>query len=493
MSIVHLPFSQAKPNPKDELVEHLKTSQDISELDISRRITVIGLGGAGCNAIRTLEKQNFGDTVSLLAVNTDMEDLRKVKPEHRFLIGAKTTRGQGAGSNPEKGRAAMEESLPQLLARIGPTDMVVIIGGMGGGTGTGAAPVIAKALRDQGCLVVALVTMPQKADGMKRMLKANEGKARVEEAANVTITLLNENLLSALGEQVRLQEALQYADSVLCNAIANILNIMNVVGVDNQDYADVENALAGGGKTMISVGHAEGDGCEYLALERALYHPLVEPCNIRSATHGMVTIMGGSEEKNSLQIRTRVIERLNSELDSYCDFKGGYIEIPELTGIRVMVILSGMEPYSAENSSETRRNPMSHKLVRSDFKLVEGSHPEAAKPAAKPAAEPPRSKNAFSEQLDRVNSEARQATVSAEPLPNHRREPAPSPSKFKGPMSVISNMAKNKSSSAVAVEPIPVSYPPDQEVEDERLQEERLIVSDMEFPAIPIFLNKFSS
>lgn len=360
MTIIRLPSNPKNKNPaaegvpindptamsEAELIASLKNGQDLDELDVSRKIMVLGLGGTGCNAICNLERLN-PPGVRMLACNTDKEDLRKVKQEHRFLIGIKTTRGQGAGSNPDKGRRAMEEQLPQLLELIGPVDMVILVAGMGGGTGTGSAPVIAEALSKAGILVVAIVTMPQRVDGLVRMNKAIEGKQKLESVATSMVTILNDKLPVAMGNRGSLQEAFKYADSVLLDGISNIIDVMNILGVDNLDYADIENGLSGGGRTMISVGHADGENAEIVALEKALFHDIIEPSNIRSATHGMVNIIGSDQTLDSLMVTTRVKERLNRELDVNCDVKFGYTEIPNLIGTRILIILSGMDGDSS--------------------------------------------------------------------------------------------------------------------------------------------------
>ncbi|MCX8502059.1 MAG: hypothetical protein ORO03_10260, partial [Alphaproteobacteria bacterium] len=267
MSIVNVPQKQTLPIDQDDLLDYLKESQNLDEIDITRSIIVIGLGGAGCNAIRNLEKVTLDSCVRLLAVNTDLEDLRKVQKEHRFLIGAKTTRGQGAGSKPERGQRAMEEQLEQLLERIGKVDMAIIVAGMGGGTGTGSAAVLIESLRNKGVLVLAQITMPHKSDGFVRMERAKQGKAKVEAVASATITILNDNLTSVMGENTRFRDALRYADSVLIDGLTNILDVIFTVGEDNLDFADIENAFSGGGKTLMSVASGVGEDREIKAVE----------------------------------------------------------------------------------------------------------------------------------------------------------------------------------------------------------------------------------
>ncbi|MDI9408153.1 MAG: cell division protein FtsZ [Candidatus Pacebacteria bacterium] len=533
MTIIRLPSNSKQNNPpvsdpkemaatavkEDDLIASLKNGQDLDELDVSRKILVLGLGGNGCNAIRNLEQLN-PTGVQMLACNTDLEDLRKVKQEHRFLIGAKTTRGQGAGSNPIKGMRAMEEQLPQLMARIGVVDMVILVAGMGGGTGTGSAPVIAKALRETGATVVSIITMPESSNGMMRMKKAIDGKQKLEAESNSIVTILNDKLPQALGHKGSLQNAFKFADSVLLDGISNIIDVMNILGIDNLDYADIETALSGTGKTMISVGHAEGENAGIIALEKALYHPIIEPCNIRSATHAMVNIIIGEEQEDSLMLSTTVRERLNLELDVQCDVKSGLTQIAGMKGVRILVIMSGMDG-SDGGEAVVRMPRIAPNNPRDNLTLVLSDRLPPTEPEALMAeetlldqgldfegVEEVRTANSISSKFDDVLREelhpshdqmATSAAASAASAPAvapavARHSAVETKTRVIGIGGLIQKFVNGQTMVTTTEEELEAHRrEAEAELERKQLEETLRRAKEMEIPPIPRFLNRFSS
>ena len=513
-SLVQAKESNSLLMTEAELIASLMSNQNLDELDVSRRILVIGLGGTGCNAIRNLEKLE-PPGVKMIACNTDKEDLRKVKPEHRFLIGVKTTRGQGAGSNPDKGRRAMEEQLPQLLEKIGEVDLVMIVAGMGGGTGTGAAPVIAEALRDRGALVLSIVTMPQKVDGQMRMRKAIEGRERLADVSTSMVTILNDKLPAAMNNRGTLQDAYRYADSVLLDGVSNILDVMNILGVENLDYADIENGLMGTGKSLLSVGYGEGTGenAALVAMENALYHPIIEPCNHRSATHGMVNIIGSDGEEDSLMISAMIKERLSHEFDGDCLYKVGYTIIPNLKGIRILIILSGMEPDHGDNVEKKPR--LVTDAPRKNLTLVLNNPitPDEAKSAQTGELETPDGdeKSAqtfdFSSHLDNAIDTGRTATMKMgeePPVPTAEASSVQMPelnsaavetiSKIKGVGALVSRYINGPSVVTTTDEDLELIRQREaEELQRKQEEETQRRERELEIPKIPGYLNKFSS
>ncbi len=252
------------------------------------KIKVIGVGGAGKNALNhMIENQVRG--VEFIAVNTDAQDLKITKSEHRLLIGKTKTHGQGAGANPEVGRAAALESEDDIHEMIGDAQMVVITCGMGGGTGTGAAPVIAKVAREHGCLTIGICTKPFPFEGPIRMQNAIEGLEQIKKYVDTLVVIPNQRLLQTLPRDVKLLDAFREADKVLRKAVQGVSEIISIPGVINVDFADIKSVMQNKGTALLGIGAASGPDRAVQAAREAIHSSLLE-VSIDGATDAVVYV-----------------------------------------------------------------------------------------------------------------------------------------------------------------------------------------------------------
>jgi len=263
--------------------------------DVSHaKILVIGVGGGGGNAVNTMISGNL-DGVEFVVANTDMQALEANMAPHKIQLGNALTKGLGAGANPEVGRRSAEESMQQIADLISGADMVFVTAGMGGGTGTGAAPVIAQIARDCGALTVGVVTKPFGFEGKKRARQAVEGIDRLGAAVDTLIVIPNNRLLGLVGQSTSMVEAFRKADSVLLNAVQGISDLMTVPGLINVDFADVRTIMAGMGRALMGTGIGTGKKRATEAAETAISSPLLEDVNIEGATGILINITGGPD------------------------------------------------------------------------------------------------------------------------------------------------------------------------------------------------------
>jgi cell division protein FtsZ len=263
--------------------------------DVSHaKILVIGVGGGGGNAVNTMISGNL-DGVEFVVANTDMQALEANMAPHKIQLGNTLTKGLGAGANPEVGRRSAEESMQNVADLIAGADMVFVTAGMGGGTGTGAAPVIAQIARDCGALTVGVVTKPFGFEGKKRARQAAEGIERLEAAVDTLIVIPNNRLLALVGAQTSMVEAFRKADSVLLNAVQGISDLMTVPGLINVDFADVRTIMSGMGRALMGTGIGTGKRRATEAAETAISSPLLEDVSIDGATGILINITGGPD------------------------------------------------------------------------------------------------------------------------------------------------------------------------------------------------------
>jgi cell division protein FtsZ len=263
--------------------------------DVSHaKILVIGVGGGGGNAVNTMISGNL-DGVEFVVANTDMQALEANMAPHKIQLGNALTKGLGAGANPEVGRRSAEESMQQIADLIAGADMVFVTAGMGGGTGTGAAPVIAQIARDCGALTVGVVTKPFGFEGKKRARQAIEGIERLESSVDTLIVIPNNRLLALVGTQTSMVEAFRKADSVLLNAVQGISDLMTVPGLINVDFADVRTIMSGMGRALMGTGIGTGKRRATEAAETAISSPLLEDVSIDGATGILINITGGPD------------------------------------------------------------------------------------------------------------------------------------------------------------------------------------------------------
>ena len=258
------------------------------------KILVIGVGGGGGNAVNTMISGNL-DGVEFVVANTDMQALEANMAPHKIQLGNALTKGLGAGANPDIGRRSAEESMQSIADLISGADMVFVTAGMGGGTGTGAAPVIAQIARDCGALTVGVVTKPFGFEGKKRSKQAVEGIERLSAAVDTLIVIPNNRLLALVGMQTSMVEAFRKADSVLLNAVQGISDLMTVPGLINVDFADVRTIMASMGRALMGTGIGEGKRRATEAAEMAISSPLLEDVSIEGATGILINITGGPD------------------------------------------------------------------------------------------------------------------------------------------------------------------------------------------------------
>ncbi len=260
------------------------------------RIKVIGCGGSGGNAVNAM--MSFGlEGVEFVAVNTDAQALNASSAPLKIGIGTSVTRGLGAGADPEKGRKAALEDVTRIKEAIAGADMVFITAGMGGGTGTGAAPIIAQLAKEEGALTVGVVTKPFLFEGRQRARKAEHGIALLTEHVDTLITIPNEKLLALEGEDLSFIEAFRKADEVLYQAVKGISDLITQSGIVNVDFADVKTVMSNMGRSMMGTGCAKGQGRARLAAEMAIMSPLLDNISVEGATGVLINIVGGPDLK----------------------------------------------------------------------------------------------------------------------------------------------------------------------------------------------------
>ena len=261
-----------------------------NEADNSAKIIVIGVGGAGNNAVNRMIDENIGG-VEFIGINTDKQALQLCKAPTLIQIGEKLTKGLGAGAQPEIGQKAAEESAEELQAAVKGADMVFVTCGMGGGTGTGAAPVVAKIAKDQGILTVGVVTKPFKFEAKQRMINAVSGIERLKESVDTLIVIPNDKLLEIVDRRTTMPDALKKADEVLQQAVQGITDLINLPALINLDFADVQTVMKDKGMAHIGIGSAKGDEKAIEAVKLAVASPLLET-TINGATHVIINISG---------------------------------------------------------------------------------------------------------------------------------------------------------------------------------------------------------
>ncbi|HQI02063.1 MAG TPA: cell division protein FtsZ [Deltaproteobacteria bacterium] len=256
------------------------------------KIKVVGVGGCGCNAVNNMINANLKG-VEFISCNTDIQTLKSSLSPLRVQIGTKLTRGLGAGGDPEVGRSAAHESVDEIRASIEGTDMVFITAGMGGGTGTGASPIVAQVAREMGALAVGVVTKPFPFEGKRKMKQAEMGEKELAEHVDALIVIPNNRLLSMAGKNVPLLDAFRMADDILTNAVRGISDLINNTGLVNVDFNDVRAVMIEKGKALMGIGLGTGDNRAQEAAQAAISSPLLEDMDIHGAKGLLINITSG--------------------------------------------------------------------------------------------------------------------------------------------------------------------------------------------------------
>ncbi len=316
---------------------------DVEEL--RPRISVIGVGGAGGNAIANMIASQV-QGVDFIVANTDAQALNASSADHRIQLGLKITQGLGAGSRPEIGRAAAEETIDSVEKALEGAHMCFIAAGMGGGTGTGAAPVIAKAARDRGILTVGVVTKPFSFEGSRRMKAAEAGIAELQKHVDTLIVIPNQNLFLIANPSTTFKEAFTMADEVLQQGVRGITDLMVMPGLINLDFADVRSVMGEMGKAMMGTGEAEGENRAIEAAEKAIANPLLDGVSMRGAKGVIISITGG-EDMRLMEV-DEAASHIKELVDPDANIIWGSAFNNSLDGkIRVSVVATGIEADAA--------------------------------------------------------------------------------------------------------------------------------------------------
>ena len=320
---------------------------DIKEL--KPRILVMGVGGAGGNAINGMVENGL-QGVEFIAVNTDAQDLKLSHAKTKIQMGLNLTKGLGAGARLDVGQAAADESLNEIINIIQGANMVFITAGMGGGTGTGAAHVIARAAKELNILTVGVVTLPFLYEGPSRMRRAQQGLEELRKHVDTIIVVPNQNLFKIASEQTTFEESFALSNDVLLHGVQSITDLMVRPGLINLDFADVETVMSSMGKAMMGTGEAEGEGRAVKAAEAAINNPLIDDYTLKGAKGLLVNITGGKDLK--LFEVDEAVNKVRSEVDHEAELIIGAITDPALDGkMRVSIVATSLDGQQPESKS----------------------------------------------------------------------------------------------------------------------------------------------
>lgn len=390
--------------------------------ELKPRIVVFGVGGAGGNAVNNMIESQL-EGVEFVVANTDAQHLSYSKSDRRIQLGQTITQGLGAGAHPEMGMNAAEESVDEINAHLEGAHMVFITAGMGGGTGTGAAPIIAKCARDRGILTVGVVTKPFTFEGRHRMRLADAGIAELQRYVDTLIVIPNQNLFRVANERTTFADAFGMADQVLHSGVRSITDLMILPGLINLDFADVRAVMSEMGKAMMGTGEASGDDRAINAAQNAISNPLLDETSLKGAKAVLVNITGGPD-MTLLEV-DEAANAISSEVDPEANIIFGAAFDPALEGkIRVSVVATGMDEVvmqKIEPSGLNRREPVRGPELRSPEPRMEARTEPRVEPRAEPAV--------ARETIEPVRAAAAQPEPRADVRPEPRiydapREPA---------------------------------------------------------------------
>ena len=345
--------------------------------ELQPRLLVLGVGGAGGNAINEMIDNGL-QGVEFVAVNTDAQDLKMSKAKAKIQIGLNLTKGLGAGAKLDIGQAAADESLNEIINCLQGANMVFIAAGMGGGTGTGAAHVIARAAKELNILTVGVVTLPFLYEGPSRMRRAQQGLEELRKHVDTIIVIPNQNLFKIANEQTTFEESFNLSNNVLMHGVQSVTDLMVRPGIINLDFADVETVMASMGKAMMGTGEAEGEGRAMIATEMAISNPLIDDYTLRGAKGLLVNITGGKDLK--LFEVDEVVNKIRSEVDAEAEVIIGAITDSLLDGkIRVSIVATSLDGQHPEAKSVIN---MVHRIQNrnpgySDFSNLGPSDPKS--------------------------------------------------------------------------------------------------------------------
>ena len=317
--------------------------------ELKPRILVMGVGGAGGNAINSMIESGMRG-VEFVAVNTDAQDLRVNKADAKIQIGMNLTKGLGAGAKNDIGQAAADESLNEIVSYIQGSNMIFITSGMGGGTGTGASHIIARAAKELNILTVGVTTLPFAYEGPKRMRRAVAGLEELKKHLDTVIVVPNQNLFKIANEGTTLKEAFTLSNDVLKHGVQSVTDLMVRPGMVNLDFADVETVMSSMGKAMMGTGEAEGDNRANVATEMALNNPLIDEYSLKGAKGLLVNITGGDDI--TLFEVDQSVNRIRAEVDPEAELIFGAIQDENLNGkMRVSIVATSLDGHRPESKT----------------------------------------------------------------------------------------------------------------------------------------------
>ena len=319
--------------------------------ELKPRILVMGIGGAGGNAINAMIQDGM-QGVEFVAVNTDAQDLKVNKADAKIQIGMNLTKGLGAGAKHDIGQAAADESLNEIVTYLQGANMVFITAGMGGGTGTGASHVVARAAKELNILTVGVITLPFSYEGPKRMRRAVEGWEKLKKNLDASIVVPNQNLFKIANESTTFEKSFSLSNDVLKHGVRSVTDLMVRPGLINLDFADVETVMSSMGKAMMGTGEAEGENRAIAATELALNNPLIDDYSLKGAKGLLVNITGGDDIK--LFEVDQAVNKIRAEVDPEAELIFGAIKDENLNGkMRVSIVATALDGDSTESKLQT--------------------------------------------------------------------------------------------------------------------------------------------
>ena len=360
--------------------------------ELKPKITVFGVGGAGGNAVNNMIEKQL-DGVDFVVANTDAQALQQNRSPAKVQMGVKATEGLGAGARPQVGALAAEESIDQIVDHLVGSHMCFITAGMGGGTGTGAAPIIAQAARELGVLTVGVVTKPFQFEGAKRMRKAEDGVEALQKVVDTLIIIPNQNLFRLANEKTTFTEAFSMADDVLYQGVKGVTDLMVRPGLINLDFADVRAVMDEMGKAMMGTGEGEGESRAIQAAEKAIANPLLDEISLKGARGVLINITGGYDL--TLFELDEAANRIREEVDPDANIIVGSTLDPDMNGrMRVSVVATGIDAVQNTADAPFPRRSMASPLTTTvsveaeKIEVVEAAMAKAAAAALAPQPEP---------------------------------------------------------------------------------------------------------
>ncbi|NBB96887.1 MAG: cell division protein FtsZ [Alphaproteobacteria bacterium] len=396
--------------------------------ELAPRITVFGIGGAGGNAVNNMIEQKL-EGVDFVVANTDAQALQQNRAEGRIQIGVKITEGLGAGARPSVGSAAAEETIEEIIDHLAGAHMCFITAGMGGGTGTGAAPIIAQAARELGVLTVGVVTKPFQFEGAKRMRQAEEGIEALQKVVDTLIIIPNQNLFRLANERTTFTEAFAMADDVLYQGVKGVTDLMVRPGLINLDFADVRAVMDEMGKAMMGTGEAEGEDRAVHAAEKAIANPLLDEISLNGALGVLINITGGHDL--TLFELDDAANRIREKVDPEANIIVGSTLDPAMEGaIRVSVVATGIDVAVDQDADAPRAEPavaaapaFADRPAATPLRMAE---PAAQAPQPEPQAQPEQPNLFASERAAQAPAQPATAEMPARQAPREAMPAAPS-------------------------------------------------------------------